>query len=494
MNTGQTKMKCERHFMGHPGGLGILATGNFFNSFAWGGVYAILIYYFYSPYTKGLGFSQGEAASMIAAMGACNSMFTIVGSWLADRVLGAQRALIIGDIVKGIAFLLLAIPIYNVQQGRIVAITSLILMALPIMGASNSALTGQLYQQEEHAKRDSAFTIHVIANNIGGFIAPMTIGFIGMHSYHLGFFISSLFAFAYGAMIFLFGRRYFGDLGRRPQRPLDKRQRCKLLRYTFIGVVVIGAFVMISLQKQWLHVQDMLSMIAFVSFLIPLLFLWNIRRNPLLTRREKKRLKPFYKLFSMQVLVALSAVFVTTGLAVFIESKIDLHVFGTRLAPATFTSIFSFLCIGMSTFFVWFWSLKKFKNTEATKKYQCGMLIMSFAYMIISIPILTSEQVKFSCIWILVYYVFLAIAQNLIDPIGASLTASLAPISYEAQLQSAWLQSNSIANGVSILMFQYVKSANAQMKLFPLMAIVLLVGSCALACMRKKIDVVMNER
>ncbi|MFR5079045.1 MAG: hypothetical protein ACLTDX_13945 [[Clostridium] innocuum] len=38
----------DRSFAGHPGGLGILAAGNFFNSFAWGGVYAILIYYLHS--------------------------------------------------------------------------------------------------------------------------------------------------------------------------------------------------------------------------------------------------------------------------------------------------------------------------------------------------------------------------------------------------------------------------------------------------------------
>lgn len=83
------------------GGLGILAAGNFFNSFAWGGVYAILIYYLYTPYTRGLGFTQGQAASMIAAMGACNSLFMIAGSWLADHVLGPLRALMIGNIVKG---------------------------------------------------------------------------------------------------------------------------------------------------------------------------------------------------------------------------------------------------------------------------------------------------------------------------------------------------------------------------------------------------------
>lgn len=102
----------DKKFLGHPRGVGALAAGNFFNSFAWGALYAILIFYLYSPYMKGLGFTQGQAASMIAAMGACNSIFGILGSWLADRVLGMRKALIIGNIVKGMAFGVLAIPAF----------------------------------------------------------------------------------------------------------------------------------------------------------------------------------------------------------------------------------------------------------------------------------------------------------------------------------------------------------------------------------------------
>lgn len=492
MKTRRTAVNCNQQFMGHPGGLGILAAGNFFNSFAWGGVYAILIYYFYSPYTRGLGFSQGQAASMIAAMGACNSMFTIIGSWLADRLLGARKAIIIGDIVKGIAFLLLAIPVQSLQQGRIIAITSLVLMALPIMGASNSALTGKLYAHDEHAKRDAAFTIHAIANNLGGFIAPITIGFIGMHSYHLGFFISAMFAFAYGAMILCFGKRYFGSMGDVPQRPLAKPALYKLLQRFLVCVSIFVIIIAVLLQQHVLRVDDVLYIIALVSFMIPIIFLHKIHRNPMLSKREINRLKPFYKLFCIQVLVALSAVFVTTGLAVFIESKIDLYILGLAVAPATFISISSLLCIGIGSFFVWFWSLKKNQNTNPIKKYQAGMLFMASAYMILSIPILTSNQVKFSPLWIIIYYAFLGIAQNLIDPIGASLTASLAPISYEAQLQSAWLQSNSIANGVSILLFQFLRSADSQMALFPILAVVLLCGAVMLAKMRKQMDMLLG--
>ena len=43
----------DRAFLGHPKGVGALAAGNMCNSFAWAAVYAVLIYYLYSPFTKG---------------------------------------------------------------------------------------------------------------------------------------------------------------------------------------------------------------------------------------------------------------------------------------------------------------------------------------------------------------------------------------------------------------------------------------------------------
>ena len=177
---------------------------------------------------------------MIAAMGACNSLFVIVGSWLADRVLGPRRALVIGNIVKGIAFGLLAIPTMSLAQGRVFAVLSLILMALPIMGASNASLTGLMYRNEDSGRRDAAFTIHTVFNAIAGLIAPVLIGFIGMKSYHLGFFISSIAAFLYGAVIFITRNKYFGNIGSKPARPVTKEELNKVIKVSILVVVALS--------------------------------------------------------------------------------------------------------------------------------------------------------------------------------------------------------------------------------------------------------------
>lgn len=475
-NPNRSAIYDDRRFAGHPGGLGILAAGNFFNSFAWGGVYAILIYYLYTPYTRGLGFTQGQAASMIAAMGACNSLFMIAGSWLADHVLGPCRALVIGNIVKGTGFLLLAFPHFSLQQGRMFAFFSFLLMSLPIMGASNASLTGQLYRLNDNGRRDAAFTIHALANNIGGFLAPILIGTIGMRNYPVGFLISAIAAYAYGLAIALGRKRFFQDLGQPPKRthPLFENRK-RVVCILCFAAVILGIMALLILQKR-IHFETLLHAITAVSFVIPIVFLIRIRNHPNLSSKERQRMRPFCRLFVVQVIIALSAVFINTGLAVFIESSIDRRMFGMTVAPAAFTSVSALIGILMGPLFVWLWTKKYRTGVPTSRKFILGMLFMSIAYAILSIPILRHASGLYSPVWLLLYYVFLNVAQNLCDPTGVSMTARLAPKTYEAQLQSAWSQSNTIANGISILVFQFIGEGKAQLLLFPLMSLLLLVS------------------
>lgn len=466
----------DRSFAGHPGGLGILAAGNFFNSFAWGGVYAILIYYLYTPYTRGLGFTQGQAASMIAAMGACNSLFMIAGSWLADHVLGPLRALMIGNIVKGTGFLLLAFPHFSLEQGRFFAFLAFVLMSLPIMGASNASLTGQLYRSDDNGRRDAAFTMHAMANNMGGLLAPILIGTIGLQNYHAGFLISALAAYAYGLAIALGRKRFFPGIYQASARRQPVIQNRRRLLYALGICTLVLLFAAVGIVHHWISFEALLHGITAVSFVVPIVFLLRIRNHAALSLQERQRMRPFCKLFVVQVVIALSAVFINTGLAVFIETSIDRRLFGITVAPAVFTSISSLIGILMGPLFVWLWTKKLRTGVPTSRKFILGMLFMSAAYAIVSIPILIGQNGLYSPLWLLVYYVFLNAAQNLCEPTGISMTARLAPKNYEAQLQSAWSQSNTIANGISILVFQLVKDARGQLLLFPLMSLLLLSG------------------
>nr|WP_314462973.1 oligopeptide:H+ symporter [uncultured Clostridium sp.] len=478
----------DKKFIGHPRGIGALALGNFFNSFAWGGIYAILIYYLYSPYTKGLGFSEGQAASMIAAMGACNSLFVIVGSWLSDRVFGLQKALVIGNIVKGTAFGCLAIPVVSLAQGRVFAVIGLVLMSLPIMGASNASLTGQLYISNDSGRRDAAFTIHTVANAIAGLFAPTLIGFIGMKHYHLGFFICSMAAYLYGLVIFVTRNKFFGTIGLKPIKPLKSEEAKKVGIISVVVVIAGAAAIFGTTLTGLLTFGGFLNIITSAAFIIPIIFLTKLITNKNISRADKDKMKPFLKLFCVQIIVATSAVMINTAIAVFIEAKVNRNLFGIEFAPATFTSIYNAYGLILGAFFIYIWTATKARSIPISKKFAIGILNYAVSYGILSIPVILGITGKVSPLWVIIYYLFMSIGDNLIFPIGNSITAKLAPKSYETQMQSAWSQSTSIANAITMVLFKFFTTADTQLKIFPIMAAILVVTSIILLTFSKHIE------
>ncbi|WP_339318732.1 oligopeptide:H+ symporter [Paenibacillus sp. FSL R10-2734] len=482
-------IRSDKGFFGHPKGIGALAVGNFFNSAAWGAFYAIMIFYLYTPYTKGLGFSEGNAAQMITAMAACNSLFVILGSWLADRVLGMRKALIIGNIVKGSAFLLLAIPVASLGQGRIFAIVALFLLSLPIMGASNASLTGQLYRKTDNGRRDAAFTIHQFMNTVAGVITPVIVGQIGMSNYHIGFGIAAFFAFMYGAVIFFTQHKFFGTLGAKPVSPLEKGQFKKIFSIFLAILVVILGIIAILIVAKVIALKGVLNIITSATFIIPIIFLTSLFRKKDLTDADRRHMKPFMKLFSAQVVMALCGTMLTSAIAIFIDRKVERNMFGFEIAPGSIPTIYTVLGLIAGPIFVYLYTKTKAKDVKIVNKYAIGVLLSGLGFAVLAIPImLLHGSGPYSLLWLVFYYLFLALSDQFIWPIGSSMVSKLSPEAYETQMQTAWGQTAAIANGIALILFNFFQTADQQVYLFPILAGVLVVTAALLFANSKKID------
>lgn len=477
MTAENEKVLNDRAFLGHPKGVGALAFGNLCNSFAWAAVYAVLVYYLYAPYTKGLGFTEGQAATMIAAMGAGNSLFVIVGSWLADRVLGMRNALVVGNIVKAIGFAMFAIPPVTLEQGRVFAVIGLVLSSLPILGASNSSLTGLLYRPEDSARRDAAFTIHTVANAISGVVAPVLVGFIGEKNYHIGFAIGSAWALAYALVIFVTRNKFFGTIGQRPINPLSREEARKVGLAAAIVVVVAAVVIGGTLAAHLLTFDGVITVLTSAAFVIPIIFLFKLFHNKKIDEQDRKKLVPFLKLFCAQVVVATSAVLMTSAISVFLEAKVNRNMFGITFAPATFTSIYNVFGLVLGPIFVFLWTKTRIGKVATAKKFSAGIMAYAISYAVLSIPILMGVRENISPIFPIIFYFAMTVGDNLVYPIGNSITAKLAPRSFETQMQSAWSQSTSIANGITMILMMFFTTSDEQMNLFPIVSVVLVVAS-----------------
>jgi len=94
MSSTVTDPGTDRAFFGHPRGLANLFGVEVWERFSFYGMLASLTLYLY--YTAagadpGLGLPKATATSLIGAYGGLVYVSTIVGCWVADRVLGAER-------------------------------------------------------------------------------------------------------------------------------------------------------------------------------------------------------------------------------------------------------------------------------------------------------------------------------------------------------------------------------------------------------------------
>ena len=98
----QNLNKTEKTFFGQPRGLLTLFQTEFWERFSYYGMRAILVYYLYALTTAdnaGLGLPKAQAMAIVSIYGALVYLSTIVGGWVADRLLGASRTIFLGGIL-----------------------------------------------------------------------------------------------------------------------------------------------------------------------------------------------------------------------------------------------------------------------------------------------------------------------------------------------------------------------------------------------------------
>jgi POT family proton-dependent oligopeptide transporter len=89
-----TEVTQDKGFFGHPRGLANLFGVEMWERFSFYGMQAILIFYlYYSTAQGGLALKEATAVSIVGAYGGLVYLSTIVGSWIADRVVGSERVL-----------------------------------------------------------------------------------------------------------------------------------------------------------------------------------------------------------------------------------------------------------------------------------------------------------------------------------------------------------------------------------------------------------------
>jgi POT family proton-dependent oligopeptide transporter len=165
---------------GHPTGLFTLFFAEMWERFSFYGMKALLLFYMIEGF---LHYPDSEAYAVLGAYGSLVYMAPFFGGMIADRLLGARRAVVLGGLLMAAGHLLMGVP----NDVAFFTALGLLIAGNGFFKPNISTMVGTLYPHNS-PKRDAGFTIFYMGVNLGAAIAPLLCGYVGKtYGWHLGF-------------------------------------------------------------------------------------------------------------------------------------------------------------------------------------------------------------------------------------------------------------------------------------------------------------------
>ena len=452
------ELRKQKSFLGHPKGVGTLSFMQLCNSYASYGMSAILIYYLYAVKPEGLGLSQANAAQLISLYSACSLMFGIVGSYVADRILGTRRALCFSRAVTVLAYVCLALPFGGIV-GYVGAMCLLLVSAM-LCGRSADALMGKFYDKSD-SRRDGAYTIGYVISNIGA-AAPVISGAIALATgYHAAFLVCAVFAALGVAAYLITEKKFFGTIGYEPDDPLPADKKKSFIVKMIAAIVVTIAVFAVLFISGILTIGVFSNVISTAAIFIPIIYFVIIITSPKTQKEEKTRVANLIPAFICNCFAMLVWTQSTSILAIFTEQRVDRVIFGMEISAASFQTLPAVFAIFLGAVVGSLWSVLGKRQPLAPAKIGIGTILWGCGPLFMTLPfMLYGAADKVSPLWIVVFYLLIILGEAFTSPVGYSCASIVAPQAFATQMITVWSMSQSTGAALNTLAVNFYKEGS----------------------------------
>jgi POT family proton-dependent oligopeptide transporter len=441
------EVRRDTGFFGHPRGLANLFGVEMWERFSFYGMQGILTIYLYYDLTRGgLGMAEGTATSIVGAYGGLVYLSTIVGAWVADRLLGSERTLFYSAILIMIGHVSLAVlPGF---AGIGVGLTCVALGSGGLKGNA-TAIVGTLYAEKDE-RRDGGFTLFYMGINLGGFVGPLLTGLAQQQvGFHLGFALAAI-GMALGLIQYTIGRKNLGDQAGVVPNPLPK-SRAPLVIGVFAAVVVV----IVVLVLTGVITADNLSNVtvgvvtaAAVSYFLVIL------TSKKITSVERRRVYSFIPMFIASA--AFWALYQQqfTVVAEYSDKRLDRDLFGWQMPVSWVQSINPVFIIVLSPVFAVLWTKLGARQPSTPVKFALGTGLMGAAFLLF-LPTANGAQNSSPLLALVGILLVFTVAELLLSPVGLSLSTKLAPEAFRTQMVALFFLSVALGTAVSGSLAKY---------------------------------------
>ncbi|MCY4728215.1 oligopeptide:H+ symporter [Nocardioides sp. STR2] len=431
--------RSDTGFFGQPRVLANLFGVELWERFSFYGMQGILLLYlYYSAADGGLGIDEAVATGIVGAYGGAVYLSTILGAWLADRMIGPERTLFYAAICVMAGHVALAVvpDLAGVGLG-------LVLIALGSGGvkANATSLVGSLYDEHD-PRRDAGFSLFYMGINIGALLGPLLTGLLQKEAgFHWGFAAAAV-GMAIGLTQYAIGRKNLPEETHHVANPLPADRRVAYVVGAVVALALVGVLV-------WLEVitADRLANIVIgISLLAAIAYFARILTDKDVHGAERSRIFAFIPLFVCNVVFWSLYQQQFTVVTLYADKRLDRDLFGWEMPIPWVNSINPVFIIVLAGAFAALWTKLGDRQPITPIKFGAGTVLMGVAFFaFLLMPPGADAAPLIGLVGILLLF---TVAELLISPVGLSATTKLGPRKYLTQMVALYFLS--IALGTAL--------------------------------------------
>jgi POT family proton-dependent oligopeptide transporter len=523
----------------HPRGLATLFFTELWERFSYYGMRAILVLYMVAPVSQGgLAFDTKHAASIYGTYTMCVYLTALPGGMIADRLLGAKLAVLLGGIVIACGhFSMVFHSLTFFYLGMV-----LIAIGTGLLKPNISAMVGGLYGKDD-PRRDSGFSIFYMGINIGAVMAPLVCGYLAQgESFkafvaRMGFDVSTSWHWGFGAagvgmclglVIYLINQKRLPDIDRtaldkatdpepvtdQPSRASDptaeSQPRGNPVIAVILSLVLPGAGQLYRGQTGaglswlfsfvlawiWYYLSGGMILAAVIAGIVIGSAVSAARRpkaGKQLTSDEWKRVGAIFVFFLFTILFWGAYEQKGASLNLFAKDLVRTEVFGMRFPSSWLQSCTPAFVILLAPIFSYLWVRLGKRQPSSPIKFTLGLLFIGLAYCLLVPAAWLTAYGRISPLWLVGLYFLEVVGEMCLSPVGLSTVTKLAPVKLVGIMMGVWFLAASFGSKLAGKLSEYyVPESTTLTKLYGGVAVGLLISAGLLALLTPKVKKLMG--
>lgn len=442
---------------GHPRPLWMLFMAEFWERFAFYGIRWALTLYIVAQFFDGDASGQAYASKTFGAYLALVYGSAIFGGYVADRLIGYQRSILVGALIMGSGLFMLMIP----NQSLFLLGLATVIVGNGLFKPNISTLVGKIYPPGD-ARRDRGFSIFYMGINAGGMISPIATQWLAstftdtpmLQNYKLVFGAAGV-GMLLSYIWFWFGRRQLAGIGAVERTPANQGR----LLWVILGAVASIGPVYLLMAYVGAEVLAWLLLALFVGLCVLL-----IAGSKRIDRIALDRVIAMLLMFAFNVIFFMFFEQAGSSFTFLAQNIVDRNVFDLfEFRIAWFQSVNSTAILIFAPLVTLIWIALNKRNLEPSipRKFALGLLgnAAGFAVLMYALTHLVDDKNMIPFWTLAACYVLHTFGELCLSPIGLSMVSKLVPANMAGLAFGGWFLSTAIGNNFSGLLASDISGA-----------------------------------